>query len=87
MRRLHALARELEVAFDRLAIVVNRRRQASLPAEVEKIRADTGAQFVLALPDNAAAASIAERGGAIAELPPDNDLVRRVDDFLNKVLG
>ncbi len=87
VRRLYALAREMDIAFDRLAIVVNRLRQESLPAEVESLRVETGAQFVLGLPDNAAAATVAERGRAIAELPPDNELVRRVDDFLNKVLG
>ena len=87
VRRLHALAREMEIGFERLAIVVNRLRQDSLPAEVDAIRTETGARFVLGLPDNPAAASVAERGGAIAELPPDNELVRRVDDFLNKVLG
>lgn len=87
VRRLHALAREMDVAFGQLAIVVNRLRQDALPSEVEAIRAETGAQFVLGLPDNAEAAGVAERGGAVGELPVDNELVRRVDGFLNKVLG
>ena len=87
VRRLYALAREMDVAFSRVAIVVNRLRQDALPAEVETIRAETGAQFVLGLPDNAEAACVAERGGAVAELPPDNELVRRVDGFLKRVLG
>jgi CO dehydrogenase maturation factor len=87
VRRLHALAVEMDVAFDRLAIVVNRLRQEALPAEVDAIRAETGAQFVLALPDDAEAAGVAERGGAVTELGPDNELVRRVDGFLTRVLG
>ena len=87
VRRLYTLAREMDIAFDRLAIVVNRLRQEVLPAEVEALRAETGARFVLALPDNTAAAGVAERGGAVAELPPDNELVRRVDGFLSEVLG
>jgi CO dehydrogenase maturation factor len=85
VRRLHALAREMEIAFDRLAIVVNRLRQADLPPDVATLRAETGAQFVLGLPDNAAAATLAERGGAVSELPADNELVRLVDGFLNEV--
>lgn len=87
VRRLYALAREMDVAFSRVAIVVNRLRQDGLPAEVEAIRAETGAQIVLGLPDNAAVAGVAERGGAVADLPPDNELVRRVDGFLNQVFG
>jgi CO dehydrogenase maturation factor len=87
VRRLYALAREMDVAFSRLAIVVNRLRQDALPAEAETIRAEAGAQFVLGLPDNAEAAGVAERGGAVAELQPDNELVLRVDGFLNQVLG
>ena len=85
VRRLHALAREMEIAFDRLAIVVNRLRQDGLPPEVAALRAETGAHFVLGLPDNAEAARLAERGGAMAELPADNELVRLVDGFLNEV--
>lgn len=87
VRRLHALAREMDIAFDRLAIVVNRLRQADLPPDVETLRAETGARFVMGLPDNADAASLAERGGAVSELPADNELVRLVDGFLNEVFN
>ncbi len=87
VRRLHALAREMDIAFDQLAIVVNRLRMESLPSELAAIRTETGARFVLGLPDNAAAAGLAERGGAVMELPADNELVRRVDGFLNEILG
>jgi CO dehydrogenase maturation factor len=87
VRRLYALAREMDIAFDRLAIVVNRLRQAELPPEAEAIRAELGARFLLGLPDDAVAADLAERGGAVAELPPHNELVRRVDGFLHHVLG
>ena len=87
LRRLHALAREMKIEFDRLAIVVNRLRQDAMPAGLEAIRAETGALFVLGLPDDADAAGLGERGGALAELPPDNQLVRRLDGFLQQVLG
>jgi CO dehydrogenase maturation factor len=86
VRRLHALAREMDIAYDGLAIVVNRLRQAALPAYAEAIGRETAAQFMVGLPDDGDAASLAERGGAVSELPPDNELVRGVDDFLNDVL-
>jgi len=87
VRRLHGLAREMDIACSRLAIVVNRLRQDNLPTDVAALQAETGAQFVLGLPDDAEAARVAERGGTVAELPADNELVRRVDGFLNEVLG
>jgi CO dehydrogenase maturation factor len=82
LRRLHALAAEMDVAYGRLVLVVNRLRQETLPAEIAAIREETGAQDVLLLPDDAAVADLAERGGRITELPLDNELVKRIDAFL-----
>lgn len=82
LRRLHALAREMDVRYGRLVLVVNRLRQPSLPPEATAIAAETGAHAVLALPEDNEAADLAERGGTIAELPEQNQLVRRIDGFL-----
>ncbi|MDD5708094.1 MAG: hypothetical protein PHR35_19420, partial [Kiritimatiellae bacterium] len=82
LRRLHALAREMEISYDRLVLAVNRVRGARLPAEMEALKTATGARDVLALPDDAELADLAERGGKIAELSETNELVRRVDLFL-----
>lgn len=82
VRRLHALALEMGVAFDRLALVVNRLRQEALPAEIEAVRAETGAHAVWGLPDLAAVAERAERGEYGCDLPADNPLVRKVDELL-----
>ena len=82
LRRLYALAREMEVDFDRLALVVNRLRHDSLPAEIEAIRAETGAHGVWGLPDHAAVAEIAERGGNVNDLPADNPLDSKVAELL-----
>ena len=87
LRRLFALAREMDVAYGRLAIVVNRLRGEAMPAMVDAIREETSAHFVLGLLDNKEAAELAERGGAVGELTSENDLVRRVDEFLRKVFA
>jgi CO dehydrogenase maturation factor len=84
LRRLHALAKEMDVAYGRLVLVINRLRQEALPDEVAAIQRETGASAVLALPDNEAAADLAERGGTIHELPATNELVRRIDAFLQQ---
>jgi len=87
LRRLFALAKEMDVQYGRLVLVVNRLRQDALPAELAAIRAETGAHDVLALPENAELADLAERGDKITALSPDNELVKRVDEFLNRIAG
>ena len=82
LRRLYALAREMEVKFDRLALVINRLRQDALPAGLDAIGAETGAHGVWGLPDHAAVAKSAEQGGNVNDLPEDNPLVRKVDEML-----
>jgi CO dehydrogenase maturation factor len=86
LRRLYALAKEMDVAYGRLVLVINRLRQEALPAEVAAIQRETGASAVLALPDNAAVAALAERGGPITELPAENELVQRLDGFLQSIV-
>ena len=86
LRRLHALAREMDVAFDRLALVVNRLRQASLPAEIEAIRSETGAHGVWGFPDYAAVAENAERGGTVNDLAADNPLVQKMDEMVRALV-
>jgi len=85
LRRLYALAKEMEVAYGKLVLVVNRLRQDKLPAEIEAIQRETGASLVLALPDDAEVADLAECGGTITQLSQENELVKRVDGFLKTI--
>ena len=82
LRRLHALTKEMAVEYGRLVLVVNRVRREP-PADLPTLQAETGAADVLALPEDAAVADLAERGGAVTELPADDALVRKVDSFLS----
>lgn len=83
--RLFDLAREMETKFSRLAIVVNRLRNGHLPAGVDSLRAHTGADFVVGLPDDAELADLAERGGDVRTLPATNPVVAKIDEFLARV--
>ncbi len=85
LRRLYALAKEMEVAYGKLVLVVNRLRQDKLPAEIEAIQRETGASLVLALPDDAEVADLAECGGKITQLSQENELVQRMDGFLKTI--
>lgn len=87
LRRLYQLAREMDIAYGRLALVINRLRQDALPAEVAAIQAETGAHLVLGLPDDDEMAGLAERGGRMSELSAGNEVLRRVDGFLQQMKG
>lgn len=83
--RLYDLAREMDVQYGRLAIALNRLRHNELPEEVEEIRRHSGAEHVLALPDDPDLATFDEAGRKLSDLPADNPLVRRMDGFLDQV--
>jgi CO dehydrogenase maturation factor len=82
VRRLHALALEMRVSFKRLAIIINRLRQAPLPRAAEQLRKDTGADFMLGLPEDQEILAIGESGWSVFSLSPANTVIGLIDNFL-----
>jgi CO dehydrogenase maturation factor len=82
--RLYDLAAEMAVRYQRLAIVVNRLRGGDLPEAASALRARTGADCVVALPEDETLAELGERGEALARLPEGNPVVERFDRFLSE---
>jgi CO dehydrogenase maturation factor len=80
--RLYDLAREMDVRYGRLAIVVNRVRSGGLPADASALEERTRADFLLALPEDEALAALAERGESLAGLADGDPVVERLDRFL-----
>jgi len=72
VRRLHGLAREMEVAFDHFAIVVNRLRGPVPSATARQLADELGTDALIGLPDDDALACIAERGQAVTALATGN---------------
>ena len=85
--RLHALAAEMEIAHRHLALVVNRLRERDLPAEAQALAARIGADLLLGLPEDPGLAALSERGGALAELPPDAPPALALAPLLEAVAG
>jgi CO dehydrogenase nickel-insertion accessory protein CooC1 len=83
--RLYDLAVEMAVRHERLAIVVNRLRGRDLPEAVSALRRRTGADCVVALPEDRTIAELGERGEALARLPEDNPVVEELDRLLSEV--
>ena len=82
LNRLYSLANEMDIKYDRLVLVVNRLRSAQLPAKMEQVRAFTGADDVLCLPDDAQIASFAEQDRSFIGLPAENPVLKRIDTFV-----
>lgn len=82
VRRLHALAGEMEIAYDRLAIVVNRLRRPGLPAGAEALGAALGAHDVIGLPDDEAICDVAEKDGNLRGIQSGSPLFEGIDRIL-----
>ncbi|MCD4664336.1 MAG: hypothetical protein K8R68_03630, partial [Bacteroidales bacterium] len=83
--RLHILAKEMEIKYDRLALIVNRLRSDEFPKKVSDVKNAIGADFLIGLPDNAELAEIAENGLSLTLLSGENEVVKRVDGFLDEI--
>jgi CO dehydrogenase maturation factor len=80
--RLYSLAREMDIRYDRLLLVVNRLRTDRLPAKIDQVMAFTKADGVIALPDDAEIAAYAEENRSFLQLPDDNAVLRRIDEMV-----
>ncbi len=87
VKRLHGLAREMDLKYKQLAVIVNRLRGHEFPAYVSDIQVATGTNFVVGLPDDAELAELAENGQSIWQLSHDNVVIKEIDEFLTKVFA
>lgn len=85
VRRLHALAQEMEVAFARCAVVVNRLRSTTPSPRAHALAAELGVDVLLGVPDDDALAALAERGAPVWELPGDAAAARALGPLLARV--
>jgi CO dehydrogenase maturation factor len=83
--RLYDLASEMEVRHERLAIVVNRLRSCDLPRAASVLKERTGADCLVALPEDEVLAELGERGEPLTRLPGDNPVVEKLDRLLGEV--
>ncbi|MDQ5985777.1 MAG: Septum site-determining protein MinD [Syntrophus sp. SKADARSKE-3] len=85
VKRIHGLAGEMEVTYDKLAIIVNRLRRQELPASADELKAATGADLIIGLPDDDVIHDMAEAHGNMRRLPPNHPLFNPLDGILELV--
>ena len=82
MARLHELAGEMGVGYGKLAMVVNRLRRDELPIGAAELKQQLKADYLVGLPDNVQLSECDEDGSSLGGLPPDNEVVKRIDALL-----
>ena len=85
VRRLHKLSGEMEIVYDKLVIVVNRFRRQELPGESEALKAATGADIIVGLPEDEDILAISETNGNLRHLSPDNPVFTGLDRMLEMI--
>jgi CO dehydrogenase maturation factor len=85
VERLHDLAREMGLQYEKLAIVINRLRNGTLPDGAAALKETTNADFLIGLPTDTEVAELAERGDPVFGIRDDHPIAERMDLFLSQV--
>lgn len=84
--RLYQLAQEMDIQFDKLAIIVNRQRRQEITDEMHQLKADTGSDYLIGLSENEEIGSISEKGESFFNIPEKNEIVQKIDGFIEQLL-
>lgn len=84
LKRLHEVTGEMEIRYDKLALIINRMRRDALPEYATQLQRETAADLLIGIPDNPELAEFGEAGRTLCELPAANVAVQRVDQLLTE---
>jgi len=85
VNRLYSLAKEMDIKYEKLAIIINRLRSGELPTDALELKMKTGANFLFGLPDDAEIAELAENGTSLLSLSEQNRVEEILDKFLDEI--
>ena len=85
VRRLHTLAGEMEITYDRLVIVVNRHRREELPTTAADLKTATGADIIIGLPEDEEIFALSEQGGNLKNISQKNPVLVGIDRLLDMI--
>lgn len=82
IKRLHELAGEMGIAYEKLAVFINLARSEAPPDLGKNLAGEIGADYCVVLPLDNQLALLGESGGNIRQLPENNPFLARIADFL-----
>ncbi len=85
VRRLHSLAREMDIRYDRLAIIINRLQRNESSSAIPELKTAIGADYVVSLPEDPELAEVSESGKNLWSISSDNAVAEHLDAFLNQL--
>jgi len=85
LKRLHVLAREMNVKYKKLWLVVNRLRSDKFPEKALQIKEETRADKLIGLPDDAEIAAFAEDNKSLTGLSKRNAVVGIIDRLVKEL--
>jgi len=80
--RLYELAHEMELRYDRLALVVNRLHSGGLPPRMGEIQETTRADMVIGLPEDPEITGFAEENKSYLHISAENPLYKKLGDLI-----
>ncbi|MDR1943789.1 MAG: AAA family ATPase [Synergistaceae bacterium] len=86
LERLYNLAREMRVGFRKLILLVNRTRGCELSESALRVKSNTGAQKLLALPYDEEIALLAEESKPVWEVSDSNPTYTRVRELISETI-
>jgi CO dehydrogenase maturation factor len=87
LERLYELTKEMDIEYDKLALIINRMRKDELPEVVKKLQDKIGADYLIGLSDDEEIADFAESGKSLMLISDGNNVAREIDDLLGKEIG
>ena len=84
LSRLYDLAREMHIQYDKLVLVVNRKR-SDKHADIDEVQVYTKADQVIEIPDDAEIAAYAEDSRSLLELSGENPVLQCMDAFIKTI--
>lgn len=85
LMRLYDLAKEMEVKFGRLYLVINRTREGYSDAAAQEAKEYTGADGLILLPYDGEVVKVAEEDGTVWEMPDGNGVLGAFDDIIDSL--
>lgn len=83
--RLYELAKEMEIKYKKLVLVINRLRTEELPAVTDQLMVTTSADLIIGLPEDDELARLAEDGIELQYLSDMNPVNKKMDEMMQRL--